>query len=133
MPGLQDVTHVLVQRAVQMEVDLDHTAAMLCDAMTQGAADSAAMLELQGLYALEQKRFRMAVAALSGVNVHLCMRDQDLRQSNEQLFAALVRLRTTSEPNVGYLSGDGFVLSIGFSCLHPLVGTLFADCNVGAA
>lgn len=116
-----------------MEVDLDHTAAMLCDAMTQGAADSAAMLELQGLYALEQKRFRMAVAALSGVNVHLCMRDQDLRQSNEQLFAALVRLRTTSEPNVGYLSGDGFVLSIGFSCLHPLVGTLFADCNVGAA
>lgn len=104
VPGLQDATHIMIQRAAQVEVDLDHTAAMLCDEMTQGAANSAAMLKVQGLYALEQKHFRMAMAALSDSNLHLCIRHQELRQSNEQLLAALVRLRTTSEPNGAYLS-----------------------------
>ena len=108
VPGLQDATHVMVQRAAQLETDLDDTAAMLCDETTQGAVNNDAILKLQELCALEQKHCEMAMAAMSGLNLQLCTRDQELRhcneqlmelrKSNEQLLAALVSLSTTLEP-----------------------------------
>lgn len=89
----------MLQRAAQTEIDLDHTAAMLCDEMTQGAANNAAMLTLHELYELEQNHCKMAMAAVSSVNLQLYIRNQELRQSNEQLLTALVRFSITFESN----------------------------------
>ena len=119
MPALQDATHVLVQRSAQTEIDLDLTAVMLCDEMTQGAANRAAMLKLQEMYALEQKHCKMAMTVTSGLNLQLCIRDQELRQSNEQLLATLVSF------GIIVFSPDPRSSHMKQSCL--------TDCGVGLA
>lgn len=80
----------MVQRSAQLEIDLDQTAAMLCDEMAQGAQNNAAMVKLQELYALEQKHCTLALTALSGLNIQCCTRTQEVHRCNEQLSAALV-------------------------------------------
>lgn len=89
--GVQDATHVMVQRAAQLEVDFDQTAAMLCEEMTQRAECQTAVNKFQELYALEQKRCMMTMAALSGTKFQLYVQHQELHQSRDQLSAALVR------------------------------------------
>ena len=90
---MEVATHGMVQRSAQMELDLDHTAAMLCDEMTQGAESNAAMIRLRELYVREQSHCRLAMAALSGLKIQLCIRDQELHQSKDQLSEALVSLQ----------------------------------------
>lgn len=104
VPCLQGAAHIMVQRSAQLEADLDQTAAMLCDEMTQGAKNNAAMVKLQELYALEQKHCTLALTALSGLNIQCCTHNQEVRQCNEQLSAALVGFNVLLEYQGAYMS-----------------------------
>ncbi|KAL3156236.1 hypothetical protein ABBQ32_012513 [Trebouxia sp. C0010 RCD-2024] len=89
----QDATHIMVQRAAQLEIDFDQTAAMLCDEMAQRSERQTAVNKFQELYALEQKRCMMTMAALSGTKFQLYVQHQELHQSRDQLSAALAKLK----------------------------------------
>lgn len=89
----QDATHIMVQRAAQLEVDFDQTAAMLCDEMIQRADCQAAVKRFQELYALEQKHCTMTRAALSGTKFQLYVQHQELHQTRDQLSTALAKLK----------------------------------------
>lgn len=89
----------MVQRAAQLEIDFDQTAAMLCDEMAQRSERQTAVNKFQELYALEQKRCMMTMAALSGTKFQLYVQHQELHQSRDQLSAALVSLLQLMQQN----------------------------------
>lgn len=91
----QDATHIMVQRAAQLEFDLDQTAAMLCNEMAQGLESQNAIARLQELSAYEQGQRQAAMAVASSYRYKLYIKNQELHHANEQLSAALAKVEET--------------------------------------
>lgn len=68
----------MVQRSLQMESDLDETAALLCQEMRDTADRDATIRQLQAQIATERKHHLLAMAAVSSLSVQVQMRDQEL-------------------------------------------------------
>ena len=81
---LQDATHVMVQRSLQMESDLDETAALLCQEMQDTADRDVTIRQLQAQIATERKHHLLAMAAVSSLSVQVQMRDQELGAAADQ-------------------------------------------------
>ena len=56
----------MAQRSAQLEIDLDQTAASLCEEMSHAADRKACMSQLQERYMFEQEHRQLAEAAASG-------------------------------------------------------------------
>ena len=75
---LQDASHIMVQKSAQMEIDLDQTAALLCQEMQDTADRDAAMCQLKAQLAWERDQRIMAMAAIFTLNAQLQLKNHEL-------------------------------------------------------
>ena len=87
---MQDASHVMVQRAAQVEIDLDQTAAMLCDEMQQSAKRNAVLQQLTAHLAWERENGRLATAAVCILDAELQQKARDLEAVKHELFITKV-------------------------------------------
>ena len=125
LSAVQDATHILVQRAAQLEFDLDQTAAMLCNEMAQGLESQNAIARLQELSAYEQGQRQAAMAVASSYRYKLYIKKQELHHANEQLSAALVS-KTLSQAVVNGSNSPGHG---GLSMQHSAVKHFWCLCD----
>lgn len=88
----QDASHVMVQRAAQVEIDLDQTAAMLCDEMQQTAKRNAVLQQLTAHLVWERENGRLATAAVCILDAELQQKARDLEAVKHELFITQARL-----------------------------------------
>ncbi|KAL0040187.1 hypothetical protein WJX79_010596 [Trebouxia sp. C0005] len=88
----QDATHVIVQRAIQMEIDLDQTGILLCEEMQAGAERDAAICQLQACLAWAQEQRILAMASMSTLTAQLRLKDQQLSAQADEHSKTKVQL-----------------------------------------
>ena len=125
---MQDGTHVMVQRAAQLEIDLDQTAAMLCDELDHSAERDATIAKLEAHKYFEQEHNRMAMATVSSLSYQLCAKDQALQSSNQQLGVTLVSCLFYTNSQAAYFSTQhSHNLSVWHACLRFFPWQVFSD------
>ena len=90
---MQDASHVIVQRASQVEVDLDQAAAMLCHEMQEGCERQAAIGQLAEQLVMQKKHSCMAMTAVSVLGAQLQQKASDLYIVNQELILMKVPMQ----------------------------------------
>ena len=91
---VQEASHVMVQRAAQLEIDLDQTAAMLCHELEDAAERNTAMQQLNGHLAWERENSCMAMTGVSILYAELQQKACNLKTLQHELFITKVSCRT---------------------------------------
>lgn len=93
----------MVQKSAQMEIDLDQTAALLCQQMQEAADRDAAMCQLQAQLAWERDQRIMAMAAIFPLNAQLQLKNHELGRAADMNIRLKVCLMLTCTAASGWL------------------------------
>ena len=80
----------MVQRAAQIEVDLDQTAVMLCDEMQVNTRLDVSIHQVKGHLAWEREHGQLAMAAVRILDAELRQKAFDLDSAQHELFITKV-------------------------------------------